>query len=130
MKKTIILSSVAVLGALAASAQATLIDFNSLAEGTLVTNQFAGVTFAAGTGGLAVPNPVSTTQGFATNTGMGVTALSGGDVGGGVGADRGDAVDVGAAPSGDQVLLRIAGVVNDQVAGWTRTGARRERTQR
>ncbi len=81
MNKSFLITGVAVLGALAASANATLIDFNSLAEGTIVSNQFAGVTFAAGTGGLTVPNAVSTTQGFATNTGLGVTLTDLGGLG-------------------------------------------------
>jgi MYXO-CTERM domain-containing protein len=81
MNKSFLFTSVAVLGALTATANATLIDFNSLSEGTIVSNQFAGVTFAAGTGGLTIPNPAGTTQGFATNTGMGVTSTDLGGLG-------------------------------------------------
>lgn len=69
------------LSAMSVSAHATLIDFNSLAEGTIVSNQFAGVTFAAGTGGLFVPNPIGSVQGFATNTGLGVTSTDLGGLG-------------------------------------------------
>jgi PEP-CTERM motif len=80
MKRNYSVIAALALGALSASANAVLIDFNSLAEGTLVSNQFAGVTFAAGDGGLAVPNAGG--NGFATNTGLGVTDASTGDIGG------------------------------------------------
>lgn len=85
MKKTYLLMGVG-LASLATSANATVITFDNLATDTIVSNQYAGVTFSAGTGGLTVPNPTNTTQGFASNTGMGVTPLSGGDVGGGAGS--------------------------------------------
>lgn len=86
MKKSYLLVGAGFLTSLAASANATLITFDELAANTIVSNQYAGVTFAAGTGGLTVPNPTGSTQGFATNTGMGVTPLAGGDVGGGAGS--------------------------------------------
>jgi hypothetical protein len=68
----------------AGSAQATLIDFNSLSEGTIVSNQYSGVTFAAGLGGLTVPSATSGLAVWATNTSMDVTLSTGGNVSSGV----------------------------------------------
>jgi hypothetical protein len=74
----------AVLGAFASSAQATIINFDDLSEGTLVSNQYSGVTFAGGTGGLSVPFGTGGTAAWATNTSMDVTSSTGFNAGGGV----------------------------------------------
>lgn len=84
--KKILMISMSVL--LASNAFATLIDFNDLTEGDILGNQYAGmgVTFAAGHTVAGIPNPTSTTQGFATNTTMEVADVSGTNVGVGIGA--------------------------------------------
>lgn len=60
----------------ASAAHAELITFDGLASGTTLSNQYTGVTFAAGTGGLSVPNSTTTIEGFATNTSLTVMPLS------------------------------------------------------
>ena len=65
----------------AACASATTINFENLAVGTILSNQYAGVTFAAN----AFTGPGSSSSGepWATNTDMSiVSSLAGGDVGG------------------------------------------------
>lgn len=73
------------MAALAAPSFATFIDFDdgAVSEGSDLSNQYAGmgVTFMAGANGHSVPNPAATSQGFASNTTMGITAT---DIGGGV----------------------------------------------
>lgn len=75
------------LAAVSASSFATFINFDdgAVAEGAMLSNQYAGmgVTFVAGTNGHSVPNPSGTTQGFASNSSMQITSS---DIGGGVGA--------------------------------------------
>ena len=65
----------------AVCASATIIDFENLAVGTILSNQYAGVTFAAN----AFSGPGSSSSGkpWASNTDMTiVSSLAGGDVGG------------------------------------------------
>lgn len=65
----------------AVCASATIIDFENLTVGTTLSNQYAGVTFAAN----AFSGPGSSSSGkpWATNTDMTiVSSLAGGDVGG------------------------------------------------
>ena len=65
----------------AVCASATTINFENLAVGTILSNQYAGVTFAAN----AFTGPGSSSSGepWATNTDMSiVSSLAGGDVGG------------------------------------------------
>ena len=70
-------ASLLALAATALSAQAVLIDFESVDVGATLSDQFAGqgVTFASGTGGLDVPNPVSTSPVFATKTDLTITTV-------------------------------------------------------
>ena len=65
----------------AVCASAATIDFENLAVGTILSNQYAGVTFAANA--FSGPGSSSSGQPWATNTDMTiVSSLAGGDVGG------------------------------------------------
>lgn len=79
MKRALLLPGSLLLSLVAASANATLIDFNSLSEGEVVSSQFAGVTFSAGPGSLDVPNAGG--NGLATNSNMQVTSTDLGGLG-------------------------------------------------
>ncbi len=83
MKKLII---IALAASFAGNAFGALINFDDLADGAILSNQYAGlgVTFAAGHTATGVPNPALTTEGFATNSSMEVATIAGGDIGGGV----------------------------------------------
>ncbi len=64
----------------AASAHATVVSFDNLAVGTVVSTQYAGegVTFSPGGGSYTgVVNPPSTNAGFATNTDLTISAFDG-----------------------------------------------------
>lgn len=67
-------------GLLATPASATLITFDNLAVGTVLSNQYAGVTFTAN----AFSGASSSSAGgnWATNTDMTIVSSTGGDVGG------------------------------------------------
>ncbi len=76
--------TVGALALAASSSFATLINFDdgSVVVGSTLSNQYSGVTFAGGTGGLTVPNPAASAQGFATATDMTIVDSAGSDVGG------------------------------------------------
>lgn len=76
--------TIGALALLSSSSFATLINFDdgSVVVGSTLSNQYSGVTFAGGQGGLTIPNAVATTQGFATTTDMTIVDSAGGDVGG------------------------------------------------
>jgi hypothetical protein len=77
IKKTVFAAAVTGLLLAAGQASATLIDFNSLSEGTVLSNQYAGVTFSANAfTGLGGP-----TKNWATNTDMTITGSLSGDAG-------------------------------------------------
>jgi hypothetical protein len=70
--------------ALAGNALAVVITFDESgrADGDILSNQYAGVTFSAGLGGATgVTDPVVTGEGFATNTSLELTTT---DIGAGV----------------------------------------------
>lgn len=71
----------AIAAAAAMSAHATTITFDDLASGTILSNQYAGlgVTFSANA--FTGSNSNSTSQGWATNSGMTVTATDVGSLG-------------------------------------------------
>jgi hypothetical protein len=79
IKKTVFAAAAAGLLLAAGQASATLIDFEDLAEGTVLSNQYVGVTFTPN--GFADPLP-SPNGGWATNTDMTITSSVTGDVGG------------------------------------------------
>ncbi|HLP00209.1 MAG TPA: PEP-CTERM sorting domain-containing protein [Fimbriimonas sp.] len=77
MKKGLIALSLATV---ASSSFATLITFEDLSTGTVLSNQYSGVTFSGGIGsalGLTAP-----TGDWATNTDLTVVSSTGSDVGG------------------------------------------------
>lgn len=80
MKKTLqaVFAASAMLVALHASA--TTIDFDNLAVGTTLSNQYAGVTFAANA--FTGPGTSSSGEDWATNTDMTIVSSTGTDVGG------------------------------------------------
>ena len=64
----------------AVCASAATINFENLAVGTILSNQYAGVTFAANA--FSGPGSSSSGQPWATNTDMKIVSSTGGDVGG------------------------------------------------
>lgn len=79
IKKTTFAAAAAGLLLAAGQASAVTITFDDLAEGAVLSNQYAGVTFSANAFVDPTPSP---TGGWATNTDMTITSSVSGDVGG------------------------------------------------
>lgn len=82
-RNPLLTTAAAALLAVATQAQAVTITFETLAAGTVLSNQFAGlgVTFTPNAFSGTTPTP-PTAQGWATNTDMTVVSSTGTDVGG------------------------------------------------